>query len=147
MKRSTLGFVFGTALVAIVLVNPFGNDALEESSAFAAPPKPGAPKPAARPRPAPKPRAVADAGVRDAGDAPMRALAEGDGGGVRGSAVDTKTLDGGAKVYRFGEVEIEGRLKSPQIVYFLRRVRAEFAAGDLGHRSFMKELSDTRSGM
>jgi hypothetical protein len=37
-----------------------------------------------------------------------------------------------------------GRLKSPQIVYFLRRVRAEFAAGDLGHRSFTKELSQTR---
>jgi hypothetical protein len=29
-------------------------------------------------------------------------------------------------------------------VYFLRRVRAEFAAGDLGHRTFMRELSDTR---
>lgn len=52
--------------------------------------------------------------------------------------------DGGVKTYKFGPVEVEGRLKSPQIVYFLRRVRAEFAAGDLGHRSFMRELSDTR---
>jgi len=52
--------------------------------------------------------------------------------------------DGGTKVFRFGEVEIEGRLRSPQLVYFLRRVRAEFAAGDLGHRSFMGELSQTR---
>jgi hypothetical protein len=58
--------------------------------------------------------------------------------------VESKTLDGGAKVFRFGEIEIEGRLKSPQLVYFLRRVRAEFAAGDLGHRTFMRELSDTR---
>jgi hypothetical protein len=58
--------------------------------------------------------------------------------------LESKTLDGGAKVFRFGEVEIEGRLRSPQLVYFLRRVRAEFAAGDLGHRSFMRELSDTR---
>jgi hypothetical protein len=41
-------------------------------------------------------------------------------------------------------VELEGRLKSPQILYFLRRVRAEFAAGDLGHRSFLGELADTR---
>jgi hypothetical protein len=48
-------------------------------------------------------------------------------------------------VFRFGEIEIEGRLKSPQLVYFLRRVRAEFAAGDLGHRTFMRELSDTRT--
>jgi len=58
--------------------------------------------------------------------------------------VETKSLDGGAHVFRFGEVEIEGRLQSPQLVYFLRRVRAEFAAGDLGHRSFLKEMSDTR---
>jgi len=59
-------------------------------------------------------------------------------------AVEAKTLDGGTRVFRFGEVEIEGRLRNPQLVYFLRRVRAEFAAGDLGHRSFMRELSDTR---
>jgi hypothetical protein len=59
--------------------------------------------------------------------------------------IESKTLDGGAKVFRFGEVEIEGRLQSPQLVYFLRRVRAEFAAGDLGHRSFLREMSDTRT--
>jgi hypothetical protein len=52
--------------------------------------------------------------------------------------------DAGVKTYRFGAVEVEGRLKSPQVVYFLRRVRAEFAAGLLGHRSFMPELKDTR---
>jgi hypothetical protein len=52
--------------------------------------------------------------------------------------------DAGIKTYKFGPVEVEGRLKSPQIVYFLRRVRAEFASGALGHRSFMGELSDTR---
>ena len=52
--------------------------------------------------------------------------------------------DKGVKTYKFNAVEVEGRLKSPQIVYFLRRVRAEFEAGDLGHRSFMPELSDTR---
>lgn len=59
--------------------------------------------------------------------------------------VEAKTLDGGGRVFRFGEVEVEGRLKSPQIVYFLRRVRAEFAAGDLGHRTFMREMSETRN--
>jgi hypothetical protein len=59
-------------------------------------------------------------------------------------AVESKTIDGGARVFRFGEVEIEGRLRSPQFVYFLRRVRAEFASGDLGHRSFLPELTETR---
>ena len=52
--------------------------------------------------------------------------------------------EGGVKTYKFGPVDVEGRLKSPQIVYFLRRVRAEFAAGQLGHRSFLGELRDTR---
>jgi hypothetical protein len=50
----------------------------------------------------------------------------------------------GVKTYKFKAVEVEGRLKSPQIIYFLRRVRAEFDAGLLGHRSFMPELSDSR---
>ncbi len=61
--------------------------------------------------------------------------------------VETKKTGKGKeaiKTYKFGAQEVEGRLKSPQIIYFLRRVRAEFEAGDLGHRSFMRELSDTR---
>ncbi len=58
--------------------------------------------------------------------------------------VEAKTLDGGTHVFKFSELDIEGRLKSPQLVYFLRRVRAEFAAGELGHRTFMREMSETR---
>jgi hypothetical protein len=76
---------------------------------------------------------------RDAGPVGDNIKANPDSG-----VVEAKTLDGGTRVFRFGEMEVEGRLRSPQIVYFLRRVRAEFAAGDLGHRSFMGELSDTR---
>lgn len=51
----------------------------------------------------------------------------------------------GVKTYEFGAVEVEGRLRSPQILYFLRRVRAEFDAASLGHRSFLRELADTRN--
>jgi hypothetical protein len=58
--------------------------------------------------------------------------------------VEARTLDGGTRVFKFSELDIEGRLKSPQLVYFLRRVRAEFSAGDLGHRTFMREMSETR---
>ena len=57
---------------------------------------------------------------------------------------ESEEKDTGEKTYKFGEVEVEGRLKAPQILYFRRRVRAEFRAGLLGHRSFMPELSDTR---
>lgn len=60
-------------------------------------------------------------------------------------ATTVKEDKAGVKTYKFGTVEVEGRLKSPQIIYFLRRVRAEFDAGLLGHRSFMRELSDTRN--
>jgi len=106
-------------------------------------------------KPAPKKPKVVDAGASDmevdAAVAPMKPKGEttrredaGGGTGIQGGVVEQKTMDGGAKVFRFGELEIEGRLKSPQLVYFLRRVRAEFAAGDLGHRTFMLELSDTR---
>jgi hypothetical protein len=77
---------------------------------------------------------------RDGGGAAIETVKANPEAGV----LEAKTLDGGTRVFRFGEMEVEGRLRSPQIVYFLRRVRAEFAAGDLGHRSFMGELSETR---
>ena len=92
----------------------------------------------------PKPKAAADAGAGTQTEAaPVVSRADTDSH-VDAGAVVSRTLDGGTRVFRFGEVEIEGRLRNPQLVYFLRRVRAEFAAGDLGHRSFMRELSDTR---
>ena len=78
--------------------------------------------------------------------APPTAVIAASGGSVANDAglVEAKTLDGGTRVFKFSELDIEGRLKSPQLVYFLRRVRAEFAAGDLGHRSFLREMSETR---
>jgi len=91
-----------------------------------------------RARPAKRPAAAAPR--VDAGP-PAAAAPASDAGAAD---VDTRSADGGVKVFRFGEMEIEGRLRSPQLVYFLRRVRAEFAAEDLGHRSFMRELSETR---
>jgi hypothetical protein len=67
-------------------------------------------------------------------------------GAADAGVVTVKTVDGGVQVFQFGEVDIEGRLKSPSLIYFMRRVRAEFAAGELGHRSFLRELSETRKG-
>ena len=60
------------------------------------------------------------------------------------AVVKTEEARAGEKTYTFGAQEVEGRLKSPQILYFLRRVRAEFDPAPLGHRSFLLELSDTR---
>jgi hypothetical protein len=117
--------------------------------AIAQPPKAGAAPPRTRTAPratAPKGSAT-DAGAATTSAAPPGAaptagatLPADAGAGV----VEAKTLDGGTHVFKFKELDIEGRLKSPQLVYFLRRVRAEFSAGDLGHRTFMREMSETR---
>jgi len=101
--------------------------------------------PRRRAKPARTHRVVDGGPSLDAGVAPEPARAhEGRGDAGSGELLGQKTLDGGGKVFRFGELEIEGRLKNPQLVFFLRRVRAEFAAGDLGHRSFLRELSETK---
>ncbi len=60
------------------------------------------------------------------------------------SVVKTRTNAAGEEEVEFQTIEVEGRLKTPQILYFLRRVRAEMRAGQLGHRSFLPELRDTR---
>ncbi len=78
-------------------------------------------------------------GVKAAGTNATKAAA------TTATPVAVKENKEGMKTYKFGTIEVESRLKSPQIIYFLRRVRAEFDAGLLGHRSFMRELSDTRN--
>lgn len=98
-----------------------------------------------------KKKPVADAGAQSATSpgalqagpsvAPSGGATASDAGA---NVVEARTLDGGKQVFKFSELDIEGQLKSPQLVYFLRRVRAEFAAGDLGHRSFLREMSETR---
>lgn len=64
--------------------------------------------------------------------------------GDAGAKVSDSKDAGGAKQFNFTQTDIEGRLRAPQLIYFLRRVRAEFAAGDLGHRSFLRELSQSQ---
>jgi len=83
-----------------------------------------------------KPDAAQEDKVKAAGSAATKE--------AKADVKEVKEGQEGVKSYKFGTIEIEGRLKSPQIIYFLRRVRAEFEAGALGHRSFMRELSDTR---
>lgn len=50
------------------------------------------------------------------------------------------------KVYRFSGLDISGRLKSPQLLYFLNRLRAEFDRPRLPHRSFLKEMVRSTKG-
>lgn len=134
-RLARLGFVVVVAASSVAAL--FGTS--EAKPPRTPPPRPAAaaPKPA-RP-PVPK-RPLRDGGVSQ--DA--QASSPGPESREDASVVETKSGDGG-KSFRFEALEVEGRLKSPQIVYFLRRVRAEFAAGDLGHRSFSQEMSETRN--
>ncbi|HVZ34397.1 MAG TPA: hypothetical protein VG963_18340 [Polyangiaceae bacterium] len=63
---------------------------------------------------------------------------------ARSGAKPAEAATRGVTTYHFEAEEVEGRLRSPQILYFLRRVRAQFDPEPLGHRSFLLELSETR---
>jgi hypothetical protein len=130
------------AFVALTFATGISLLAAAQTKKPAAKPASAAPAKKSASKPAPEEAdAAAPLAAKEGAEPVVAARDAGKGGGV----LDQKTLDGGARVFRFGEVEVEGRLKSPQIVYFLRRVRAEFAAGDLGHRSFMRELGETKN--
>jgi hypothetical protein len=51
-----------------------------------------------------------------------------------------KEGDTEVKTLEFGGLDIEGQLRTPQMLYFLNRLRAEFERPQLPHRSFMPEL-------
>jgi hypothetical protein len=121
---------FSVPAVLMVVVHGAG---AQTRGAPTAPRSPAAHKTPAVDAGVPAPRAPAPAA------APAAVTANTDAG-----VIEARTLDGGTHVFKFTEMDIEGRLKSPQLVYFLRRVRAEFAASDFGHRTFMREMSETR---
>jgi hypothetical protein len=143
--RRTFAFLVLTSLTSLTALSiiAVADAQVRKPAPAAAPAKKPAAKPGGRPLTPDSEDGGAPAALAGRDErAPAAAARD---AGVGGGAVESKTLDGGTRVFRFGEVEVEGRLKSPQIVYFLRRVRAEFAAGDLGHRSFVRELSETRN--
>lgn len=57
-------------------------------------------------------------------------------------ATSREIVEGGSKVkvIQFSGFDVDGRLKSPQLLYFLNRMRAEFDRPRLPHRSFVPEL-------
>lgn len=52
--------------------------------------------------------------------------------------------DKSIKAVEFSGLDIEGQLKTPQMLFFLNRLRAEFDRPRLPHRSFMPELERAR---
>ncbi|HEX3698539.1 MAG TPA: hypothetical protein VH374_24415 [Polyangia bacterium] len=60
-----------------------------------------------------------------------------------GSAASTTTAGGKTlktKTYTFGAMDVEGKLKTPQLLYFLDRVKLELDMSAPDKRSFIKEL-------
>ena len=57
------------------------------------------------------------------------------------AAVGGKTIK--TKTYTFGAMDVEGKLKTPQLLYFLNRVKLELDMSAPDKRSFMKELAKT----
>jgi hypothetical protein len=73
-------------------------------------------------------------------DAPSSERRTDDDGPVEADAEVVETRGEKVKVFRFGGLDISGELRSPQVLYFLNRLRAVFDRPRLPHRSFMPEL-------
>ncbi len=74
-------------------------------------------------------------------DRPRAAKTNEDGDGdapTPGKTADGKTIK--TKTYTFGAMDVEGKLKTPQLLYFLNRVKLELDMSAPDKRSFMKEL-------
>lgn len=116
---------------------------------------PGATTAPARPRVAPPTTrddggaSTAGAGARSRGDSDRQvegAVPAGDGQGSGNPAANSTTgttRPAKTKVYTFGAMDVEGKLKTPQLLYFLNRIKLELEMSAPDHRSFMKELEKT----
>jgi hypothetical protein len=114
--------------------------------------KPAAHAAAARRAQAPAPPA-ATAGAKER--TPSAASTESTGGGGGSDDADDSSSDkpapaaitGGkrvtSKTYTFGAMDVEGKLKTPQLLYFLNRVKLELDMSAPDKRSFMKELQQS----
>ncbi|MES1205690.1 MAG: hypothetical protein ABUS79_07100 [Pseudomonadota bacterium] len=100
------------------------------------------------PSPSPSPRGDAAPGGGRRADTAGAGTVPGDRGDMQPADADGQT--GGAtikpaktKTYTFGAMDVEGKLKTPQLLYFLNRVKLELEMSAPDHRSFMKELERT----
>jgi hypothetical protein len=59
------------------------------------------------------------------------------------NAATTTIRPAKTKVYTFGAMDVEGKLKTPQLLFFLGRIKLELEMSAPDHRSFMKELEKT----
>jgi hypothetical protein len=96
--------------------------------------------------PAPK-RAPAPAPATTTTTTTETAAAPSESGDEAAPAADAKGATPATKVktktYTFGAMDVEGKLKTPQLLYFLNRVKLELDMSAPDKRSFMKELAQS----
>ncbi len=51
---------------------------------------------------------------------------------------------GSVRVYRFDELDVEGHVKAPQLLYFLKRIRTRFRSFRLPDPDLTRRTLDTR---
>ncbi|HEY7376977.1 MAG TPA: hypothetical protein VIF57_32760 [Polyangia bacterium] len=138
-----------------LVVAAIGSIGLLLGSAPAFAQKPAKRKPAAHaaskksapPASAPKERApsAASSASSDSGDSSSSNDSDDSSGGGE-TAATTPAPSGGkvkSKTYTFGAMDVEGKLKTPQLLYFLNRVKMELDMSAPDKRSFMKELQQS----
>jgi hypothetical protein len=87
--------------------------------------------------PAPASTTVAERSAKV--DKPVRPSDDDGATTTSGKTADGKTIK--TKTYTFGAMDVEGKLKTPQLLYFLNRVKLELDMSAPDKRSFMKELA------
>jgi hypothetical protein len=96
-------------------------------------------KPRSQPAPTAPVPAADDGGAADAPDAPEPA----DDVGPSVDATETGGKNGKPKVFDFTGLDINGRLRTPQLLYFLERANEELERASLEKRSFIPEMVRT----
>jgi len=114
--------------------------------------KPAKRKPAAQAAPAKREKAPSASTTKErtpsaAASSESKASASSDDNDSAGETTVAAPAAGGKKVtsktYTFGAMDVEGKLKTPQLLYFLNRVKLELDMSAPDKRSFMKELQQS----
>ncbi|HZS40361.1 MAG TPA: hypothetical protein VFF06_26195 [Polyangia bacterium] len=68
---------------------------------------------------------------------------------TKASDMPPTTMQNGTKTknYTFGGLDIDGKLKTPQLLYFLNRMKSEFDSTTPDKRSFVPELKRSTDEM
>ncbi len=78
---------------------------------------------------------------------PKKKSPEAKAGGAGGDKPESGKAGNKEKTYTFGGLDIDGKLKTPQLLYFLNRMKSEFDTTTPERRSFIPELKRSTDEM